>query len=95
MLTIPSHSAAGLGGATAVGTADLAFFPPGSGFTLAAAGQGGQVFLWDARARATPAATLQSRHGGGGCGGGAVRGLQLAAGGHAVIAGTEAGEVGW
>ena len=69
----PATSASALGGATAVGMSDVAFFRS-SQYLVAAGGQGGQVFLWDGRAKASPAAVLASQSGG------AVYALQLVPG---------------
>lgn len=93
MLSIPQQSV--LGGSTAVGLTDLAFFGGssssgggGGGYLLLASGMGGQVFLWDARARAAPSATLATQ-----AGTGAIYTVQLAPDQQVVAAGTQSGEV--
>lgn len=99
----PQSASAGLGGSAAVGLTDLAFFGGGSGvgsgggsgggggagggYLVLASGMGGQVFLWDARAKSAPSATLAAP------GAGAVYAVQLAPGEQAVAAGTQSGEV--
>ncbi len=96
VLAIPQQSAsAALGGSTAVGLTDLAFFGSGSGsgsgsgggYLVLATGMGGQVFLWDARAKAAPSATLAA------AAAGALYTCQLAPDQQVVLAGSQSGEV--
>lgn len=98
VLAIPQQSAsAALGGSTAVGLTDLAFFGAGTssggggsaggGYLVLASGMGGQLFLWDARAKAAPSATLAA------AGAGALYACQLAPGQQVVLAGSQSGEV--
>lgn len=94
VLTIPQQSAsAALSGSTAVGLTDLAFFGSGissgsgGGYLVLATGMGGQVFLWDARAKAAPSATLAAT------GTGALYTCQLAPDQQVVLAGSQSGEV--
>lgn len=90
MLAVPQQTA------SALGLSDLAFFGGsssrgagggGCGYVLLASGMGGQVFLWDARARSQPSATLHAAQ----CG--AIYSLQLEASGQVVLGGTQSGEV--
>ncbi|GAB4817829.1 hypothetical protein N2152v2_004875 [Parachlorella kessleri] len=94
-LTVPgrTESLGGVGSA-AVGLTDLAFLGRtaacgGGGYVLAAGAMGGEVFLWDQRAKRAPQAYLlpTSRHHA------PVRSLVAAAYGQAIIAGTQSGEV--
>ena len=90
VLAVPPQSAA------AVGLTDLAFFggsataggATASSYVVLASGSGGQVFLWEARARAAPAATLAAAQGSG-----ALYAVQLAPDGLVVAAGSQSGEV--
>ena len=106
VLTIPQQSAsAGLSGSTAVGLTDLAFFGGGAGsggggggssgsgggYVVLASGMGGQVFLWDCRAKAAPSATLSAAAGGQGQG--AAYAVQLSPDQQVVMAGMQSGEV--
>lgn len=88
-----------MAGSTAVGLTDLAFFGAaaaagercmggGSGYAALASGNGGQVFLWDCRARSAPTATLTAQQGSG-----ALYAVQLAPCGQVVLAGSQSGEV--
>lgn len=94
VLTIPQQSvSAALGGSTAVGLTDLAFFGAGGssgsggGYLVLASGMGGQVFLWDSRAKAAPSAALAA------AGTGALYACQLAPDQQVVLAGSQGGEV--
>lgn len=97
VLVTPQQSASsGLAGSTAVGLTDLAFFNGGAaaagggggGYAVLASGNGGQVFLWDTRARSAPSATLAAQQGSG-----ALYAVQLAPCGQVVLAGSQSGEV--
>lgn len=103
VLVTPQQSASsGLAGSTAVGLTDLAFFGGaapaaggcrggaggGAGYAVLASGNGGQVFLWDTRARSVPSATLAAQQGSG-----ALYAVQLAPCGQVVLAGSQSGEV--
>jgi WD40 repeat protein len=102
VLTIPQQSAsAGLSGSTAVGLTDLAFFGSssgsgggssgsGGGYVVLASGMGGQVFLWDCRAKSAPSATLSAATG---QGQGAAYAVQLSPDQQVVMAGMQSGEV--
>ena len=99
VLSIPQQSAsAGLSGSTAVGLTDLAFFGSsgsgggssgsGGGYVVLASGMGGQVFLWDCRAKSAPSATLSAA-----TGQGAAYAVQLSPDQQVVMAGMQSGEV--
>ena len=88
VLAVPQQAA------SAVGLTDLAFFGGGGGssgggggYVVLASGMGGQVFLWDTRAKAAPSATLQAAQ----CG--AMYAVQLVPDQQVVLAGTQSGEV--
>jgi hypothetical protein len=105
VLSIPQQSAsAGLSGSTAVGLSDLAFFGgassssssggggngSGGGYVVLASGMGGQVFLWDCRAKSAPSAMLLAASG---QGQGAAYAVQLSPDQQVVMAGMQSGEV--
>jgi hypothetical protein len=86
-LSVPQQSA------LAAGLTDLAFFGgggPGGGsgaYVVLASGSGGQVFLWDTRARAAPCAVLQAPQAG------AINTVQLWPDGQVVAGGGASGDV--